>query len=101
MDRLERMYAAVWEAHGEAYADLDRSLNPRSGEALYAAAAALGVDVDWRGLPARRGRRPPPLALAPRLGGPVRGVVAVARPPSPAPGGFVPPRPPRTVPAAA
>jgi 2-polyprenyl-3-methyl-5-hydroxy-6-metoxy-1,4-benzoquinol methylase len=88
MDRLERMYAEVWDAHGDACADLDRSLNPRSGEALYAAAAALGVAADWLVLDAGCGRGTHSLELARRFGCHVVGIDAVRGPLTSAPAGI-------------
>src|SRR5215470_990304 len=78
--RLERMYAEVWDAHGDAFGELDRSLDPRSGEAMYDAAARLGIAAGWLVLDAGCGRGTHSLDLARRFGCRVIGIDAVRGP---------------------
>jgi 2-polyprenyl-3-methyl-5-hydroxy-6-metoxy-1,4-benzoquinol methylase len=77
---LDWLYEGLWDVHGDAYAELDRTLGPRSGEALYEAAANLGAGRGWRVLDAGCGRGHHSIELSRRFGCHVLGIDAVRGP---------------------
>src|SRR5262245_38081655 len=69
MSLIDRLYSHLWTAHGDAFAVLDQSLEPRSFEYMYAISAELGFGAPGtRVLDAGCGRGNHTAALSRRFG---------------------------------
>jgi ubiquinone/menaquinone biosynthesis C-methylase UbiE len=77
---LNKIYESLWGAHGEGpFAELDRSLSPRSGDLLYELAGDLGLSAGASVLDAGCGRGVHALELGARFGWQVTGIDLVRR----------------------
>lgn len=80
MPPLEAVYAHLWAAHGDEFAVLDRSLEPRSWEFLYEVAARAGLSAEYLVFDAGCGRGNHSFELSTRFGCQVVGLDLVLPP---------------------